>query len=222
MTIVSIDFSILYPGICICRDFKDFKWLAGINTTIRKKDQPRFEEIESKYPAIKFFYTESRRKKESEYYLTERIKLKNYHELISKISKELKGEITDPSSTIIAIEGISFGSSGNSLVDIAQATGMLKLMLVDEVLDGDSDRIFIFSPSELKNAIGCKGNAGKLEIFEKFKEDPVIDSSRNSDLHKLVSTEDWVIEKEKVISPIIDMVDSYLGIVKIHQLLKSS
>lgn len=220
MTIVSVDFSILYPGICVCHDFKEFKWLAGINTTLRKKDLLRFEEIESVYPSIKFFYTESKRKKESEYYLTERIKLKNYQELISAISLRLKGEIKDPGSTIIAIEGMSYGSSGNSLIDLAQATGMLKRMLVDEILDGDSDRIFIFSPSELKNAIGCKGNAGKLDVFQKFKEDPVIDSTRASDLHKLVLTEDWVIEKERVISPIIDMIDSYLGIVKIHQLLK--
>ena len=220
MTIVSIDFSILYPGMCVCHDFKEFKWLAGVNTTIRKKDLLRFEEIESAYQSIKFFYTESKRKKESEYYLTERIKLKNYQELISAISLKLKEEIKDPGSTIIAIEGMSYGSSGNSLVDLAQATGMLKRMLVDEILDGDSDRIFIFSPSELKNSIGCKGNAGKLDVFQKFKEDPVIDAARESDLYKLVSTEDWVVEKERVISPIIDMIDSYLGIVKIHQLLK--
>ena len=39
MTIVSIDFSILYPGICIVKDFKDFKWSAIVNTKITKKEK---------------------------------------------------------------------------------------------------------------------------------------------------------------------------------------
>jgi hypothetical protein len=89
-----------------------------------------------------------------------------------------------------------------------------------QVLNNEYGRFFIFSPSELKNAIGCKGNSNKLQILEKFKTDPIINSVKGSDLFKLVNTEDWVVSKDKVLSPIIDMVDSYLGIVKIYDLLK--
>ena len=220
MTIVSIDFSILYPGVCICRDFKDFKWIAAVNTNVRKKDSDLFDYINSTYPNIKIVTTETRRKKDVQYHVTERIKLINYFEVITLIAKEIGEEIKDDQDIIFSLEGISFGSSGNSLVDISQATGILKYVLISQVLKGEHNRFFIFSPSELKNAIGCKGNSNKLDILEKFKTNPLIDSVKESDLFKLTNTEDWVIQKDKVLSPIIDMVDSYLGIVKIHNLLK--
>jgi hypothetical protein len=87
-------------------------------------------------------------------------------------------------------------------------------------LKGDHDRFFVFTPGELKNAIGCKGNAGKLDVFNKFKEDPILEAVKKSDLFKAVNTEKWIVTGDKVISPVIDMVDSYLGIAKIYQLAK--
>jgi len=219
MTIISIDFSILYPGACICRDFKEFKWIALANTTVRKKDSDNYDYINSTYPNIQILRTTSRRKKEQEYHLTERTKLINYLEAIymfvSAIENEVKGE-----ECMVCIEGISFGSSGNSLVDIAQATGILKQQLISRILNFNHDKLFVFSPSELKNAIGCKGNANKQDILAKFKSDPIIESVKESDLFKLINKEQWVIEGDKILSPIIDMVDAYLGVTKIHGLLK--
>lgn len=220
MTIVSIDFSILYPGICICRDFLDFKWLTVVNTKISKKDRGQLDHVSYKYPGLTIKYTETKRSAQSEYYLLERVKLTNYLELINTIVGGIKELITEGEQVIITIEGISFGSKGNALVDISQATGMLKQKLVDEILLGDPNRIFIFSPGELKNAIGAKGNANKLDIFNKFIQDPILEKVKESDLYRLVTTEDWIVKDLHVASPIVDMIDSYLGVVKIHQLLK--
>lgn len=221
MTIVSIDFSILYPGVCICRDFKEFKWIAVVNTDVRKKDEDRFQWINQNYPNIKILTTKSRRKKDPEYHVTERIKLINYLELIDTLTSAIKSEISEDKNIIFSLEGISFGSSGNSLVDISQSTGILKYNIITQLLNHEPDRFFIFSPSELKNAINCKGNANKQQILEKFKIDPIIESVKSSDLFKLLHTEDWIIEKEKILSPIIDMVDSYLGVAKIYSLSKN-
>lgn len=219
MNIVSIDFSILYPGACICKNFKEFKWIALANTDVRKKDSDNFDYINLNYPSIKILRTTTRRKKELEYHLTERTKLINYLEAIdlfvSQIEKELNGE-----AAIVCLEGISFGSSGNSLVDISQATGILKHQLTTRIIKNQHDKMFIFSPSELKNAIGCKGNANKKDILAKFKSDPILESVKSSDLFKLVNQESWVVDGEKVLSPITDMVDSYLGVVKVHALVK--
>ena len=220
MTIVSIDFSILYPGACICRNFTDFKWIAGVNTDVRKIDQDHFSHISKNYLKLKIVHTESRRKKADQYHLTERTKLTNYLELIDVFVGAIADDIKYDPSPIFCLEGISFGSSGNSLVDISQATGMLKMQICSKLLHNRTDGFFIFSPSELKNAIGCKGNANKEEILEKFKSDPVIAAARESDLYRLVCTEPWIKEKGKILSPVIDMVDSYLGVVKIHELLK--
>ncbi len=220
MTIISIDFSILYPGICICKNFTEFKWIALVNTDVRKKDLVNFDKVNETYPNLKIVQTSSRRKKSDQYHVTERIKLNNYLELISLLISELKAELIDPKEIICSLEGISFGSSGNSLVDISQATGILKKAIVEEILGGDTDRFFIFSPSELKNALGCKGNANKKDVFTKFKEDPILDKAKSSDLHKLIMTEDWAENGDKIASPIIDMIDSYLGVVKIYNLSK--
>jgi len=220
MTIVSIDFSILYPGVCICRDFKEYKWIAVINTDNRKKDKKNLEDLILKYPSIKIEYTESRRAKSSSYHITERIKLFNYLEATDLLIKKLKEEITIDDDILVVIEGISFGSKGNALVDICQATGIIKNKLVESILKGDTDRFFVFSPGELKNAIGCKGNAKKTEVFEKFLEDPIIESVKSSDLYKAVESEDWIREGDKIVSPIVDMIDAFLGITKIYQILK--
>lgn len=219
MTIVSIDFSILYPGICIVKDFKDFKWSAIVNTKITKKEKENLDALTKLYPNLSINYTSSKRKTEAEYHLTERTKLINYQELIDLIIKEIL-EKTDDDNIICAIEGISYGSKGNALVDISQSTGILKIKLIEEVLKNQHERLFVFSPSELKNAIGAKGNAGKLDIFNKFKTDPVIESVKESDLFKAVNSQKWIQTGEKIVSPIIDMVDSYLGVAKIYQLSK--
>jgi Holliday junction resolvasome RuvABC endonuclease subunit len=219
MTIVSIDFSILYPGICICKDFKEFKWLSVVNTKIKKSDQVSLDYLVKTYPNIKIEKTSTVRKTHPEYHITERTKLINYQDLISKIITEVLHEVGDD-EVIVAIEGISFGSKGNSLVDISQSTGILKHELLTQVLKGQADRLFIFSPSELKNAIGCKGNANKMDIFNQFKQEPVIEAIRESDLFKAAHQEKWIVQGDKIVSPIIDMVDSVLGILKIYQLSK--
>jgi Holliday junction resolvasome RuvABC endonuclease subunit len=219
MTIVSIDFSILYPGICVCKDFKEFKWLSIVNTKIRKADQVNLDYLTQKYPNIRIGKTSTIRKTHPEYHITERTKLINYHDLINLIILEILSEVGNE-EIIVAIEGISFGSKGNSLVDISQSTGILKHELLTRVLKNQAERLFIFSPSELKNAIGCKGNANKMDVFLKFKEDPIIEAVKDSDLYKAVNQEKWMIDGEKIVSPVIDMVDSFLGIAKIYQILK--
>lgn len=219
MTIVSIDFSILAPGVCICKDFKSFKWLAIANSKLRKKDKQNLEDLQLKYPSIKIKETESKRYKDKLYHVTERIKLDNYLELTTLLVDLIKDNIDPTDDIIVSIEGISFGSSGNSLVDISQSTGIFKEKLVREILKGDTSRLFVFSPGELKNSIGCKGNANKMSIFEAFTSDPILEETKQSDLYLAANSEDWIIEKDKVLSPLMDMIDAYLGIVKIHHIL---
>ena len=220
MNIIGIDFSILYPGICIATDFNSFKWIGFTNTKITKKESRFIEEVNSNYPDLKLIELGERPKKDSQYHINERLKLTNFIKLTNCIVHEIEQQ-TGTTDNIIAIEGISFGSSGNSLVDISQATGILKSKL--SRLTDSVDKIFVFSPSELKNAIGCKGNASKIDIYNKFKEDPIIPNVKKSDLYKLIQTEEDVIFNGKNIkSPYMDMIDSYLPIVKIFNIFKNN
>ena len=220
MTIISIDFSILYPGVCICKDFEKYQWVSIVNSNTTKKHRSNLEDLTLKYPSINIAYTESRRRKDEQYHVTERIKLHNYFEATDLLISEIEKVVDKTDDLLIAIEGISFGSKGNALVDIAQATGIIKNKLIDTFLNGDVSRFFVFSPGELKNAIGCKGNAPKGDIFTAFKEDPIIESVTDSDLHKAVLEEDWMVtNKGDIVSPIMDMIDAYLGVTKIHGIL---
>jgi len=114
---------------------------------------------------------------------------------------------------------IAYGAQGNALVDIALATGMVRKAILDNLLDGDSRRLYIFSPSELKNAIGAKGNANKYEIYQQFKLDPKIETVKQSDLYQLINKyEDLVLKGQEIKSPFSDMIDSYLAALKIHEI----
>ena len=221
MTIISLDFSVLFPGVCVCKDFKEFKWLAIVNSKLTKKKAKHLDDLCLKYPNISFSYTLSERKKDPKYHLTERNKLINYEESTDLLIDLIKSSVDLEDDLIVVIEGISFGSKGNALVDISQSTGIIRSKLVNQILKGDFDRFFVFSPGELKNAIGCKGNAGKGEIFDKFIDDPIIEAVKGSDLYEACITEEWIKDsKGNIESPIMDMVDSYLGAVKIYETLK--
>jgi Holliday junction resolvasome RuvABC endonuclease subunit len=219
MTIISLDFSILYPGVCVCKDFKKWTWIAVVNSNQTKKDLKNIEDLLLKYPSIKILSTLTRREKNQQYHITERNKLVNYLEASGLLIEEIKKNLEPEEDLLVSIEGISFGSKGNALVDISQATGIIKNKIVEEILGGDCSRFFVFSPSELKNAIGCKGNAKKTDVLNRFLEEPGIESVRSSDLYLAIQSEDWIREGDLIRSPIMDMVDSYLGVVKIHQIL---
>ena len=63
----------------------------------------------------------------------------------------------------------------------------------------------------------------KIDVYNKFKEDPVIEKAKQSDLYKLLNRDEGVIFNGKnVKSPYMDMIDSYLPIVKIHNILKNN
>jgi len=220
MNIIGIDFSILYPGICISTDFKEFKWIGITNNKLTKKDSKLMEDLGVEYPNLHLKQLGERPDKDKLYHINERNKLENYIKLTDFIIEEIKKH-TSKTDNIIAIEGISFGSSGNSLVDISQATGILKSKLT--TLTDSIQKIFVFSPSELKNAIGCKGNASKIDIYNQFKEDPIIPNAKKSDLYKLINQDNGIIFNGKNIkSPYMDMIDSYLPIVKIFNIFKNN
>ncbi len=104
----------------------------------------------------------------------------------------------------------------NTLID----TVLTKKTITDRLLDNNLAGLFIFSPSELKNAIGAKGNANKFDVFNQFIEDPKIEAARNSALAQCLnkySTE--LVTASEIKSPFPDLVDSYLSVLKIYQAL---
>lgn len=220
MSYIGIDFSINYPAVCISDlNFDNFKWISVINTDVPKKFRKFLEDTMTDYSNLKFIFLEGKQKKSEQYHVTQRDKLSNQTELSTELIKQIRLQINN-SSVIMGIEGLSFGSPGNSLIDLAHATGIFKAYFYRDIANSNREKIFVFAPSELKNAIGAKGNANKLEVFDKFLSDPIIPSLRTSDLSRFITEFKTEIFNGKVIkSPIMDMIDATLSIIKIRKIL---
>lgn len=92
----------------------------------------------------------------------------------------------------IAIEGYSYSSSGK-VFHIAENTGVLKYKLYQLSIP-----LTIYSPTEIKKFATGKGNADKEKMNESFFSETLID------LKKVLN-----YEKEKIDSPLADIVDSF-------------
>ena len=219
MIIIGIDFSIQYPAACISRDFKSFNWVACVNTNTTKIHKRFLDDTALEFKNLKFVHLPTREKGQDTYSAIERSKLSNYSTLVDTFVTEILAHVKNDDLVIVSIEGIAYGAQGNALLDIAQSTGMMRKALLDRLLNGHSEKLFIFSPGELKNAIGAKGNAGKYDVYQTFKENPSL--AVNSDLHNAINKyEDQILKKQEVKSPFMDIIDAYLAVLKIQKSLK--
>lgn len=221
MVVIGIDFSIQFPAVCICTDFNSFRWVACVNTNTTKAHRKLMEDIQLEYPGLEFIFLPPKNFKYDTYSGVERAKLANYSLLVDMLIARVKEIIAGEPNRIISIEGIAYGAQGNALIDIAQSTGMLRKKVLDDLLGGNQESLFIFSPGELKNAIGAKGNAGKFDVYQQFVKTPML--AVDSELTKAINKyEDQIVKDQNIKSPFMDMIDSYLAVLKIYESLKES
>ena len=221
MVVIGIDFSIQFPAVCICKDFKSFRWIACVNSNTTKAHRKLLEDTQLEFPELEFIFLPPKNFKYDTYSGVERAKLANYSLLVDTLINRVQEVVADEPNRIISIEGIAYGAQGNALIDIAQSTGMLRKKVLDDLLNNNQESLFIFSPGELKNAIGAKGNAGKFDVYKQFKETPML--AEGSSLHQvLLKYEEQIVKKEVIGSPYMDMIDSYLAVLKIYTSLKES
>jgi Holliday junction resolvasome RuvABC endonuclease subunit len=184
LVVIGIDFSIQFPAVCICKDFKSFRWIACVNSNTTKAHRKLLEDTQLEFPELEFIFLPPKNFKYDTYSGVERAKLANYSLLVDTLIDRVEEVIKDEPNRIISIEGIAYGAQGNALIDIAQSTGMLRKKVLDNLLNNNQESLFIFSPGELKNAIGAKGNAGKFDVYEQFKETPML--AEGSSLHQVL------------------------------------
>ncbi len=230
MHIVGIDLSINYPAFCVCEDFENFRFFGFVN-------DPRISNVNlqyiltevQKYDGVNLAHIASERKGTGVYHVDERNKLLNFHHIVGQMLIEIRKMVG--SNVVVAMEGISYGSKGSALVDICMLTGALRRSLLTELLDNNANRLFVFAPSELKNAIGLKGNATKTEVLAQFIEDPGIPAAVGCGMQNfmkdhipsengqnpLASEYVYNTKKDEVCSPFNDMIDAYLSVLKIRQ-----
>ena len=209
MIYTGIDFSLNSPGTCTQDHKGKYTFITFFNYGNRIWDEegrkiPKafsvHKELMDNKTILGFPYY--RQVKDKDFLLREREKLtdgQNIAELISNILITLYG--TD--SHKIALEGFSYGSKGNSFIDIVQYNTFLRNEIVNA---WGVKNISIYQPSHVKKLAG-KGNANKHYMVKAFQDDVFNDKNlRKTDLWKWTQGKDFT---EKIPKPIDDLVDAY-------------
>ena len=209
MIYTGIDFSLNSPGTCTQDHKGKYTFITFFNYGNRIWDEegrkiPKsfsvHKELMDDKTILGFPYY--RQVKDKDFLLREREKLtdgQNIADLISNILITLYG--TDEHK--IALEGFSYGSKGNSFIDIVQYNTFLRNEIVNA---WGVENISIYQPSHVKKLAG-KGNANKHYMVKAFQDDVFNDKDlRKTKLWKWTQGKDFT---EKIPKPIDDLVDAY-------------
>ena len=204
-----IDFSLNSPGTCTQDHKGKYTFITFFNYGNRIWDEegrkiPKsfsvHKELMDDKTILGFPYY--RQVKDKDFLLREREKLtdgQNIADLISNILITLYGTENHK----IALEGFSYGSKGNSFIDIVQYNTFLRNEIVNS---WGVENISIYQPSHVKKLAG-KGNANKHYMVKAFQDDVFNDKDlRKTKLWKWTQGKDFT---EKIPKPIDDLVDAY-------------
>jgi len=196
MTLIGFDFSINKPVACVKvgKQYKFFGWpynlqkklpaiyeSAGVNLTVRTDDKDKGPDVSSKM----------------------RYEVKNARYLSEVIFSTLEPYLNR--NTFIAFEGMSYGSSG----DVVLQLGGYKYMIMDVLTQRvPLDNMFTYSPITVKKTAGCsKRGTPKSEVIEAF-----ISGSYDNSLKRAIRTDRELFMKKggkNFIDHLDDLVDSY-------------
>jgi len=206
MTYIGIDFSLNSPAFCVFKG-KEFFWgsLTRSDRTpesLRKsKDKPYF--ILEKDQNLDLFFL-SKKEMPEEYSARERVKIDYFQDLVDVFWTHVEPFI-DGQSISIAMEGLSFSSNGNALIDISMATALIRKKIVDTI---GSENFFVYSPTSIKK-FAKKGNAKKDELYHAII-DKQVPETNFSHLTKTLDTHkgNWITGSGSVNKPMDDIIDA--------------
>lgn len=203
--IIGIDFSLNSPGFCILEGDK-CRWISLHRTTniidkMFKKDGSPFKILNDNNSVdVKII---SKREFKGEYHINERDKILN-----AVYFSDLAMSLLDPyidESTIVGMEGLSFGSSGNSLIDISMTTALIRSAIIKKI---DPNNFFVLSPTTVKK-FALKGNSKKDELYNALLEKRSDDARLDPLISVLREYKDkWIKGPNKVETPCSDIIDA--------------
>ena len=206
MTYIGIDFSLTSPAFCVYKDGK-YNWGSLTRTdrtkeSLRKSKDKPYAILEGDSSIDLFFL--AKKEMPVEYSAKERVKIDYFQEVVdslwSHIEPFLGGDVK------IAIEGLSFSSNGNALIDISMATALIRKKIVDTV---GSQNFYVFPPTAIKKFAG-KGNFKKDEMYHALVEKAPTAGGNFSDFTDVISkhSSSWITKSKQVNKPIDDLVDA--------------
>lgn len=204
--IVGIDFSLNSPAFCC---LKDNKYIWGSLTRSDRKAESHLKNTKKPFFILdsesdfKLYFLDKKELPE-DYTGRERIKIVYFLEIVDSFWSKIL-EIMGDQEFSVAMEGLSFSSNGNSLIDISMATALLREKIINRV---GVENFYVFSPTSIKK-FALKGNSKKDELYEalcKFKE---IGTNLENFTNILeVNKPEWITPSKAVNKPIDDIVDA--------------
>ena len=206
MNLVGIDFSINSPSFCC---LKDNKYVWGSLTrsdrteeSLKKNSKKPFS-ILGDMENFRFIFL-NKKELPSEYSERERIKIEYFLEIVDNLWEAISNEMGDEPFKV-AMEGLSFSSNGNSLVDIAMATALLRERITKGI---GVENFHVFSPTSIKK-FAVKGNAKKDELYLALI-DLKEEGTNMNELSQVLAEnqQEWITPKKVVNKPVDDVVDA--------------
>ena len=209
MVLVGIDFSISSPAFCVYRDGK-YTW-----GSVTRSDRTRESLIKnSKKPYSTLdghdgFILDYIMKGDlpSDYSERERAKIGYFLDIVLTLWNRIENIIEESGDkdVKVAIEGLSFSSNGNALIDISMATALLRERICRYV---GSENFYVFSPTSIKK-FALKGNSKKDELYEHLSNRE--NDGTNLDIFCRIlkdNKSEWITGAKQVNKPIDDLVDA--------------
>ena len=177
---IGIDYSINSPGICIETNGRHYFF------TVQKKDSKCCRKLDM-LSDVTVYVIEKENMTDFEFQDKQTTLIVDTIEEMMKISKEKE--------LIIGIEDYIYYSQHNSLIDIVQATTLLKYKIIKKWGEGVLNK---YSPTAVKKEFSGKGNASKEDMLGAFKKMEI-----KTPFHQ------WCCSMDKGHKPEEDFIDSY-------------
>ena len=207
MTYIGIDFSLTSPAFCVLKDGK-YNW-GSLTRTDRtsdslKKSKDKPYAILDGDPVIDLFFL-TKKEMPEEYSARERVKIDYFQDIVDVFWYHLEPFLADE-DIYIAMEGLSFASNGNALIDISMATALIRKKIVDRI---GSSRFYVFPPTAIKKFAG-KGNFKKDEMYHSLIQKAPAAGGDFSHFTDIISkhADSWITKSKQVNKPIDDLVDA--------------
>ncbi len=219
-TLVGIDFSLNSPAFCILRD-NQFTW-GSLTRSERTEDslkknhkKPYYVLSEDRSEDYILMFV-SKDKMPEDYSERERIKIDYFQELVDVFWSEIEN-VCGGDNIAVAMEGLSFASNGNALIDISMATALLRKKIVDRT---GSENFYVYSPTSVKK-FACKGNAKKHELYDSLIQKEFPETNLKSFTSILEENKDeWVTTSGNINKPLDDIIDSTWVCLFLHDSMK--
>jgi len=211
MIYIGIDFSLNSPGVCIKKESGEYQFITFFNYGNRiwgEKSLKAFEIHEHLINSKIIGGIPYNRAIDSKDFIQrERQKIEDADSISNLIVNILTlgahNGFSENPNVKICLEGFSYGSKGNSFIDIILYNSLLRKKLKDAF---GLNNIYIYQPSAVKKLAG-KGNANKHYMIDAFQKNVLDDKDlANSSFWQWCQNKDY---SKSIPKPIDDLIDSY-------------